>query len=594
MISSSPPTPSQHHASRRSSTLPWGASADSYVPEYRGEGDVGGRLPTRAEPWLKGASELLISPGFYLDEASRDAVQRYAESRPWVWPERRHILLSDVHADADAFVRSLVASGGVSKSGPGTREFELTEIGRGAIFVIAGDCFDKGPSNLELLRALKHLIDLDADVVLLAGNHDIRALVGMTCIGASDVRLAHLFVRMGKKAVPLFKELYDGYLAGDGEEPSSPADEQRIHERLFPSSEWFREFPRSVRGLIPDKKVEHELVRIREKCMDLESHCARAGLSLANVERAAEKFIELFVRPGGEFAWFFERMQLAYRAGSLLFVHAGADDVVAARLRRDGVEGINRWFREMLDRRELFDLYHGPIGNVFRTKYRDTEPRLSVLGVQDLKRAGIYAIVHGHRNILHGQRIVFREGMLNFECDASIDRNTRVIEGLAGPGGAATVFREDGCVLGVSTDFPAVKVFDVARSANAFTYVGIGNDDEERRPVMAETETTEVSGTHLAAVEEEAEETKDDKRKAKLSFEAGMDVEEAVSYFEAIIAGMKKGTIQFRRGDEQLDLTPAPYVNVKVKAATKGSKEKIEFELSWSSDAGKPGDLEIS
>ncbi|MGD8861204.1 MAG: metallophosphoesterase family protein [Myxococcales bacterium] len=440
---------------------------DPDVPPYRGFDWVKGRLPRRSEPWLRTRDQLVIAPGFYMDEAARDDVHDYAREKPWVWPARRHFFLSDIHADADALQRSLVASGAVEKTGPGDHDFQLTEQGRAGVFVVAGDCFDKGPSNLRLLRALKHLIDLGADVQLLAGNHDVRALVGMSCLGAEDTLLAHLFVRMGKKTVPLFKEIHDEYLS-DRNFDSSPEQERRLHDRMFPPQSWYREWPEAVRGMIPDKKIEHELVRIREKTRDLETHCERAGLSLAAVEAAADKFHELFLTPGGEFAWFFERMQLAYRAGSFLFVHAGVDDDVALQIRRQGVEGVNRRFRELLDGRELFELYHGDIGNVFRTKYRDTDRPLTPTGVHDLHCHGIYAVVHGHRNIVHGQRIVFRAGLLNFECDASVDRNTRRIEDLEGLGGAVTIFREDGCVLGVSTDFRAVKVFDAARSAGVF------------------------------------------------------------------------------------------------------------------------------
>jgi hypothetical protein len=87
---------------------------------------------------------------------------------------------------------------------------------------------------------------------------------------------------------------------------------------------------------------------------------------------------------------------------------------------------------------------------------------LTERGASALRAAGVYAIVHGHKNILRGQRLVLREGVLNFECDASIDENTRMLEGLEGPGAAVTVFRPDARILAVSTDYPYVKVFDPA------------------------------------------------------------------------------------------------------------------------------------
>ena len=55
---------------------------------------------------------------------------------------------------------------------------------------------------------------------------------------------------------------------------------------------------------------------------------------------------------------------------------------------------------------------------------------------------------------------MLRKGMLNFECDATIDRGTRSKEGLQGPGAAVTIFRPDRTVLGISTDYPYIKVLE--------------------------------------------------------------------------------------------------------------------------------------
>jgi len=52
--------------------------------------------------------------------------------------------------------------------------------------------------------------------------------------------------------------------------------------------------------------------------------------------------------------------------------------------------------------------------------------------------------------------------LLNFECDASIDRNTRRKEGLKGQGAAVTIFLPDRVVLGISTDYPYIKIFEPA------------------------------------------------------------------------------------------------------------------------------------
>jgi len=76
-------------------------------------------------------------------------------------------------------------------------------------------------------------------------------------------------------------------------------------------------------------------------------------------------------------------------------------------------------------------------------------------------------------------------------------------------------------------------------------------------------------------------------KKTKVSFDATMGREEAVSYFEAIVAGLRSGTIQFRQGEESLTLDVGDQVAVAVKAQRKGEKGKVTFELSWRE--GGPG-----
>ena len=123
-----------------------------------------------------------------------------------------------------------------------------------------------------------------------------------------------------------------------------------------------------------------------------------------------------------------------------------------------GIDDLNDRYAEVLQS-DPFEVYHGVLGNVFRTKYREFDYDFTPNGVDKLHRAGIYAIVHGHRNILQGQRVVIRQGMLNFECDVSVDCNTREVENLYGPGAGVMVFSRDGCVQGMSSDYPYIKNF---------------------------------------------------------------------------------------------------------------------------------------
>ncbi|MBL6599769.1 MAG: metallophosphoesterase [Alphaproteobacteria bacterium] len=427
-----------------------------HAPTYLSGGWNQPWLPTEAGSWTDLPSTGDEADAFPHGTTTTREIKKTLSKRPWVFPRREHFFLSDQHADVDAFVSSLVATGGVARTGVGDLDFALSEIGRNAVFVIGGDCFDKGPSNLRLLRGVRHLIDLGARVELLAGNHDLRTYVGLACAERTDPLHAHLFVRMGRKAIPLFKEIFDAYI---GSESGDFLTENEVRRRLFPSDAWYDAFPVVAKDRLTPRNIEKELKRIREKCVELEKCCLANGMTLGQLHAAVMKARDIFLSPDGDFSWFFRRIKLVYRSGSFLYLHAGLDDEASAMLRATGVEGINAAFREAL-KQDLFTLYNGPLGNVLRTKYRDSDLPFSKAGATDARAAGVHAVVHGHRNHPTGQRLTTRHGLLNVECDASVDAGTRSLEGLNGPGAAATIIKPSGAVIAVSADHPLIKVLD--------------------------------------------------------------------------------------------------------------------------------------
>ena len=412
-------------------------------------------LPDTIEPWPR-PNGLKTRPDDGQDDECQEVVEHYCKDKAWRWSGRRVYFFCDIHADADAFFLSLEASGGIHRTGLADTEFELSESGENALFIIGGDCFDKGPNNLRLLEAIHQLYLKGADIKLLAGNHDIRTFLGIYYAENKDVLLDHLFVRMGRKTVPFLKEIYDHYV--DPEDLEAEADEAAIRSLLYPAESWFQLFPDAAKLWMPEIKLKKELKGVRQKTKEFEERVVNVGLDLKMVYLAVKKFRELFFEPEGRYYWFFSKMKLAHREGSYLFVHAGLDDEIAARLFEEDASALNKEFSQVISS-DPFALYHGVLGNVFRTKYRDHEYQFTTEGVAHLHRAGIYAIVHGHRNILRGPRMVIREGMLNFECDASVDRNTRKVEGLQGPGAAAVIFEPGGEVKAISTDYPYIKSF---------------------------------------------------------------------------------------------------------------------------------------
>jgi hypothetical protein len=100
------------------------------------------------------------------------------------------------------------------------------------------------------------------------------------------------------------------------------------------------------------------------------------------------------------------------------------------------------------------------LGNTIRTKYREVDRPFTHKGTEYVRRAGITAIMHGHRNLHHGQRLSLRKSQLNFECDTSLDRHTRQLENVNGRGASVTIVEPNGRILGISSDYPKIKVFD--------------------------------------------------------------------------------------------------------------------------------------
>jgi hypothetical protein len=428
------------------------------LPNYRGGRWIRDGLPVTAEPWQLGKRQS-AGKDRSNHRALAEVLERAVAHGPWKWPKRPIYFLADPHADAEAFIASLVASGGVHKTGPSDSDFKLTGAGRKAVFVIGGDCLDKGPSNLQLLRVIRRFMDVGAKVKLLAGNHDVRLLMGLRAMALErDPRTEHLFLRMGPKVVPLLKEIHTEYLDGKKSLRDIPS-ERECRRTLYPSSRWFEDFPKEAAWLMPEQTIERELIRMRKKVDTFEGACHEAGMTMRDVYATALKCRKLFLKAKGEFAWFFRDMKLLYRDGSFLFIHAGLDDRIINTIEEQSLGYLNRLFRHQI-KHDLFEFYYGPLANTMRTKYREVDMPLTHHGVERAYRQGVHAIVHGHRNRTAGQRIMLRQGMIHIESDITMDRNSRKKEGLNGYGVGVTVIRPEGQVIGISTDYPHAKVFE--------------------------------------------------------------------------------------------------------------------------------------
>ena len=81
--------------------------------------------------------------------------------------------------------------------------------------------------------------------------------------------------------------------------------------------------------------------------------------------------------------------------------------------------------------------------------------------------------------------------------------------------------------------------------------------------------------------------------KKKVALEQTREFEAAISYLEDLVASFKKGTIVVEQGENNVVLTPAPFVTIEIEAKKKGDKEKFSMELSWNT-AGTTEESDIS
>ncbi|MCU7906879.1 MAG: hypothetical protein KZQ76_13760 [Candidatus Thiodiazotropha sp. (ex Epidulcina cf. delphinae)] len=109
------------------------------LPAYQGLEWIEVELPIASELWLLGKQYSVAKERGQRNSAER-LLGEVVRQDKWHWPKRALFFLSDLHADADAFIASLVASGGVKKTGKNDRDLKLTSGGRRADFVIGGDC----------------------------------------------------------------------------------------------------------------------------------------------------------------------------------------------------------------------------------------------------------------------------------------------------------------------------------------------------------------------------------------------------------------------------------------------------------------------
>ncbi len=73
----------------------------------------------------------------------------------------------------------------------------------------------------------------------------------------------------------------------------------------------------------------------------------------------------------------------------------------------------------------------------------------------------------------------------------------------------------------------------------------------------------------------------DDQENGRIKFKNQMQREEAAVYFEALVDGLRKGSLQLQHVGDKLVLEPQGDIKVEIKASRKDEKQKVSFEMSW-------------
>lgn len=416
---------------------------DTLLPPISDSDGFTASLPRNLEPWSDAAERPVA-----------DCLTRARRHGGWHWPDRPVVFVSDPHADAEGFLRSLIAAGAIHRA---NGQISLTSFGHAARIVLGGDTLDKGPSNLALLDAIAEVMNSGADVTILSGNHDLRMRIAIGAVRGPRTELTeHLFVRMGRKILPALREVLERFVTP--EDLAALPSETDCKARLLPGQNWSHRFAKAARKELRPRVVEKEIRKLEEKLRKFDADRARNGMNHRQLLAALLKCNDIFLEPGGHYAWFFERMQVVARSGSLLFVHAGLCDDMATALVRDGVNSVNAAYASAAQNATL-GFYFGPLANLVRTKYRASDCTLTEAGVETLNRAGLHMVVQGHVNNHTGQRLLAKQGLLHLEGDITLDRASRALEGLEGIGAGATLIFPSGDVIGLSRDHPRAKHF---------------------------------------------------------------------------------------------------------------------------------------
>ena len=84
-----------------------------FLNQYFGKKWLRAKLPKQVQPWIMGPYNKSVKRDNWISSI-RQELREHLSFDSWQWPKRVVYFFSDMHADTDAFIDSLIASGGIS------------------------------------------------------------------------------------------------------------------------------------------------------------------------------------------------------------------------------------------------------------------------------------------------------------------------------------------------------------------------------------------------------------------------------------------------------------------------------------------------
>jgi amphi-Trp domain-containing protein len=130
---------------------------------------------------------------------------------------------------------------------------------------------------------------------------------------------------------------------------------------------------------------------------------------------------------------------------------------------------------------------------------------------------------------------------------------------------------------------------ETTEATDAPTEVKAGDEDDEDEKDDEKDDDEKKSKKKKKKKDKDKDKEKDEDdgdkpKKLKIEFEASMPRDEAISYFEAIIGGLRSGRLEFKQGEQTLVLNPPDRLEIEVKAQSKGDESRVVFEIQWSNE----------